>query len=423
MLTEADVLQIREERRSLAAVEEAVRVLSEPVRWVGVRRPATCGDGIRPPAAGGDALVDAAVREGRVSSFIPASGASTRLAASLTAEALARYPHIATALDALDASRLPKALLPVHAYPRGPRTALEEHLREAAALTADATGLVRVHFTVGQAEVSLFEAALAEITARLPHRYEVGLSVQSPLTDMPYLRGGQLARVEDGRLAWRPGGHGALLHNLAALAGDLVLIKNIDNVVVDRERPPIVAARRGLLATLLWVQAALRQAREEGPEAVVAWFLEVLGERVDDPALALARPIRVCGMVPNSGAPGGGPFWTDGGLQIVEGVEIDPADERSQIALRASTHFNPVDLAVSLRDLDGHPIALMDFQDTARRLRATKQVDGKPVSIVEHPGLWNGSMQHWTTLFVELPACTFAPVKTVADLESASHRP
>jgi hypothetical protein len=423
VLTEADEAQIREDGRNVSAVRAALEELSRPVRWVELRRPATLGDGIRPPVRGfGDAVAEV-VQAGRVSSFIPASGASTRLAASLDADALSRYPHIAAAFEELDASRLPKALLPVHAYPGGSRTALEEHLREAAELTGDVQGRVRMQFTVAESERPHFEAALARITAALPHHYEVGLSVQSPETDMPFVRDGRPVRDAEGRLRWRPGGHGALLYNLAALDGEYVLIKNIDNVVVDRERQAVVSARRDLLGTLLWVRTSLREARQNGASEVRRWFSENLGEEVVDVSAALARPIRVCGMVPNLGAPGGGPFWTRDGCQIVEGVEIRRDDPAQAAILGAATHFNPVDIAVCLRDLDGEPISLLAYAEPGRSLRASKSVDGQAFDVIEYPGLWNGGMSNWTTVFVDHPSHCFAPIKTIADLEASPHRP
>lgn len=423
MLTDADLVQIQQEGRSLDAVRSALDTLARPVRYVRLLRPATPGDGILASDVDLRPLAERAARQGRITSFIPASGASTRLAASLDAEALARYPHIAAALEGLDPSRLPKALVPVHDYPDGARTPLEEHLREAGLLAADGTGRIRMHFTVGEADLARFEQAVAEIAARLGLDVDVAFSVQAASTDMPFVHQGQPVRDAQGRLRFRPGGHGALFANLSAVDGDVVLVKNIDNVVVDGARGVVLDARKQLIGTLVAARDALRDARAVGPDAVRSWFRDHTGEQVDDVDAALARPLRVCGMVRNTGAPGGGPFWTEAGLQIVEGVEIDRADPGQAAILAASTHFNPVELALCLRDLDGGRIDLAPYVDATRVLRATKQVGGRSVDVIEHPGLWNGSMAGWTTLFLAMPAAIFAPIKTVADLATPAHDP
>ncbi|MCO4746515.1 MAG: DUF4301 family protein [Proteobacteria bacterium] len=423
MLTNADYTAISSQGRDPDEARHWLEVLAGPRRFCSLIRPAVVGDGLvdLPQDGSLEAYANRAAARGRVSSFVPASGAATRLASSLTPEALERLPHVASALGALDPSRLPKALVPVHDYGSSTRTALEEHLREAAALSISDQGTVRVHFTVGRDDVDRFREAAAQ-TRITGVDFQVGLSVQDPRTDTPYVRAnGEVVRAGDG-LAFRPGGHGALLSNLNALDADIVLVKNIDNVVVDRLREPVLRARRQLLGLAVSLQASLRRAREHGEEALRAWFLEHTGEQIADLDAAVARPLRVCGMVPNAGQPGGGPFWTMRGLQIVEGVEIDRGDASQAEILSASTHFNPVELVLCVRDLDGEPFDLMQFVDAERPLLADKRVGGVACRVVERPGLWNGGMSNWITVFAAVPACVFAPIKTAEDLFSEAHR-
>lgn len=423
MLTELDRKQIEASGRHPDEVERALAELARPTRFVEVLRPATLSDGIAPLDDRLMPLWAAAARAGRISHLIPASGAATRLAASLDADALRMYPHIAEALGELDPSRLPKALVPVHAYAEGARTPLEEHIREGLAMSEGAPGPVSLHFTVGEADLPRFLAHAAEIQDRLGVDLELGFSTQDPSTDVPWLGSdGGPARDRSGQLRFRPGGHGALFGNLSGLDADLVLVKNIDNVVVDRERDAVLRARRLLVGATVAARQALRDARAAGPEAVRAWFRTHCHEEIDDVDEALGRPLRVCGMVRNTGAPGGGPFWTEQGLQIVEGVEIDRADPQQQALLDASTHFNPVELVLSLRDLDGRAIELERYRDGERVLRASKTIEGASCRVLEHPGLWNGCMARWISLFVEVPLLVFAPIKTSADLAHPAHR-
>ena len=243
---------------------------------------------------------------------------------------------------------------------------------------------------------------------------------------------GELATNSAGGLLTRPGGHGALLVNLQAVNGDIVMVKNIDNIVASESRDFVVGWRRRLIGILLEVEAevhTLLRKFESGDAPIVAAQRALVlhfGNRVeaDREALitALNRPIRVAGMVLNDGQPGGGPFWVPGrGPQIVEMVQIDMDHSPTVDALHKATHFNPVEMVLSLRDYKGVPFNLTTFVDDKAVIINKKSVNGKEVVVLEHPGLWNGSMAGWNTVFVEQPRITFQPVKVLADLLGPGH--
>jgi len=346
-------------------------------------------------------------------------------------------------LEDLDFADRPKGLIPFHRTPDGVRTAFEEQLDETSQVVADRGGRGRVHFTVPPEFYDEIEQHCA--AARTPH--EVGFSVQSPSTDTVAvdLRD-QPLRDDDGRLVFRPGGHGALIGNLDALHADVVLIKNIDNVVPRERRDAVVENQHLLAGVLLERQAGAHELWRKLHDGV-----EVLDEAMDfvqswlhrtppDPVLeggpdsrrawlfdVLARPLRVCGMVRNEGEPGGGPFRVraaDGGLslQIVESSQVDHDDPEQEKHFRASTHFNPVDLVCGVKDYKGHAFSLFDFRDPSAGLISTKSKGGRSLKAQELPGLWNGGMARWNTLFVEVPLITFNPVKTVNDLLREEHQ-
>jgi hypothetical protein len=348
----------------------------------------------------------------------------------------------------LDYARLPKGLLPFHRLDGETRTAFVEHLAETAQLVG-AGHPARLHGTVSPEHRPLFERQLAEWREPLEERYgcrfEVTFSVQQPATDTLALGpDGEALRDADDRLLLRPGGHGALLANLAELEGEVVLLRNIDNVVPDRRKADNLHWDRllgGLLLELAESRRALLEQlhRHPGDPEVCrrarAYLHEDLGfdlsggEPAGEHLIALLdRPLRVCGMVVNHGEPGGGPFWVrnaDGRLsrQIVEAAQIDRSDPEQAAILAAATHFNPVDLACTLRDGRGRPYELARFVDQAAAIVTGKVQNGQPIRILERPGLWNGGMAGWHTVFVELPESTFNPVKTVFDLLRPAHQP
>lgn len=422
-----------------SAARRDVERCAEPPPPLVVDRPCTAGDGIRTlddeTVARLHVRFDAAVRAGRVSRFVPASGAATRMFRDLESgdpQALARFEAVREALPfevtgAADAlSRLatqPKALLPFHRTEAGAVTALDEQLAETAAYATDARGRARLHLTVSAEHLEAFAAAVR--ATPVAGDFDVSFSVQSPATDVVAADpGGGPFRTDAGALLFRPGGHGALIGNLAALGGDLVLLKNVDNVQPVARRGETLRWKRALGGLVVEIQDALhghvRALRADRDPAGARQFLsDVLGlPDLPDAALLgrLDRPLRVCGVVANTGEPGGGPFWArdaEGSVtpQIVEAQQLTDSD-----LLGRTTHFNPVDLACALRDADGRPYELGRFVDPDALMVSRKSHQGRALLAVERPGLWNGAMSGWNTVFVEVPQATFTPVKTVFDL-------
>lgn len=343
----------------------------------------------------------------------------------------------------------PKGQILFHLYDDQVRTAFEEHLVEAAEYACDQAGNAYLHFTASPEHLEGFRELLSRVLpiyeARFGCRYHVSFSTQDPETDIvaanedntPFLK-------EDGTMLFRPGGHGALLRNLNALDSDVAIIKNIDNVVREELLPTTVHWKRILVGELLRLREKafdyLRRLEagetdESFCQEVRAYladsFLIQLPEVEGDELVALLRhkldrPIRVCGMVKNEGEPGGGPFVIreeDGttSLQILEGAQLNPDDAGVQAAKAASTHFNPVDLVCSLRRYDGTKYDLEAFVDPKTGFISEKSYEGRVLKAQELPGLWNGSMSNWNTVFVEVPLLTFNPVKTVLDLLRKEH--
>lgn len=358
----------------------------------------------------------------------------------------------------------PKGLLLFHRYPDGPRTPFEEHLIEAAETLRDESGTCRLHFTVSPEHEPGFRYLLAAAGTRIVRqhgvRFAVSFSHQKHSTDTIAVDPeNRPFRQEDGGLLFRPGGHGALLDNLNDLGAggwDIVQIKNVDNVVPDRGKPLINRWKALLGGHLVTLQEQafryldrldrIKDAKEDDDKAgalldEVSRFLaedlsrplpEALAnagfeERRRFLLTALDRPLRVCGVVKSQGDPGGGPFWVEsptGGIspQIVETSQIDPESPEQQAILKSATHFNPVDLVCGLRDRHGKAYDLHPFVDPTTVFISSKSHEGRPLKALERPGLWNGSMAGWNTVFVEVPVATFAPVKTVLDLLRPEHQ-
>jgi hypothetical protein len=366
-----------------------------------------------------------------------------------------RYRSIAAAMLepwGLGYADRPKALIPFHAGPHGPRTAFAEHLAEAIALVRDARGVCRLHFTIPAGRRPEFAAELEKAceSFRGQAHFEVGFSEQDPATDtLAADVNGNAFRDRHGDLVLRPGGHGALLGNLARCGGDIVFVKNIDNIVPDALRAPHTAFRQAMGGLLVRLQKETRrhlEAMRAGPDiralrsaAELCRSLGTLipldltsgnglsnGKARDLLASLLDRPLRVCAMVENQGEPGGGPFWVRGAdgvlaLQIVEAPQVD-SRSRTQVDIAArSGFFNPTDMVCALLDPRGQPYDLGRFRDPEAGFITAKSKDGRPLQALELPGLWNGSMAHWNTVFVEAPATIFNPVKSVVDLLRESH--
>lgn len=352
--------------------------------------------------------------------------------------------------EGLGYGELPKGLLSFHRYSDGQRTPVEEHMVEGANYCMDRGGTVRLHFTVSPEHQARFEAHVAavrpEYEARFGCQFEISYSIQKPSTDtLAVDLDNQPFRLEDGSILFRPGGHGALLENLNELEADLLFIKNVDNVVPDRLKGETYRYKKALAGVLLSYQEKIfdyLKALEAGPTpellAEIRQFLrESLCVEFDLPATEseqvafltqkLNRPLRVCGMVKNEGEPGGGPYWVknnDGStsLQIVESAQIDQGNPEQLALMKGATHFNPVDLVCATRDRHGKSFDLLEFRDPQTGFISHKSKDGRELKAQELPGLWNGSMADWNTLFVEVPISTFNPVKTVFDLLRPQHQ-
>jgi hypothetical protein len=515
--SEADYALIR----SLGITEERVRVQLEIFRQssfqVRLNRPCTLGDGIRELDSGAVRehlhLQEKAAADGRFFSFVPASGAATRMfqvlserygpagaggaeqisqgevfgdTAASFRQCIERFEEFAFWEDlegamagdglnlntmlrtgrhqkileylltdrGLNYGDLPKGLLPFHRYPSGNRTAFEEHLVEAAHYVRDRNRECRLHFTVSSDYQARFQRLLERVRRvyenRCGIRYDVGFSPQKTSSHTIAVDGDNRPfRDERGRLLFRPAGHGALLENLNELQGDLVYLKNIDNVVPDHLKGETVHWQKLLGGYLVQLQETAHRYlhdlsdgsfQDVAPDMVIFCREQLLcrvPEMFDSwpPAQKrefligwLNRPMRVCGMVRNMGEPGGGPFWVKGrdgalSMQIVESAQVDFNSPGQRKIWEAATHFNPVNLVCAVRDYEGKPFDLEDFSDPQAVFITRKSQQGKEFKALELPGLWNGSMSEWITVFVEVPMITFNPVKSIKDLLRTEHQP
>lgn len=480
--------------------------------WLDIVAAATPGRGIEVLSekrqAEAAAYADTATVAGKCK-FVPASGAASRMfkdifagqenANDATRRLAAELPKFAfydesifgsEPFSATEAARKllseaglaygskPKGVLKFHRYPQETRTALAEHFVEGQAYMRNADGSVNLTVTISPEHKALFEAAVAEIKdeyeKRYNVRYNISFTYQDKETDTvavdmqnkPFLK-------DDGTVLFRPAGHGALIYNLNQVDAELVSIKNIDNVCVERMQPETYLWKKVLMGRALELRDriygyiyALDQiaSTEVIPLGYTPVLAANLGPQVDvwasdevqalcneietflyeelciempearsckDRATALMeklnRPIRVCGMVKNEGEPGGGPFIVrakDGStsLQILEGAQINPDDPHAMAALKSATHFNPVDLVCIIKDSEGKKFDLLQHVDEETGFISSKSYQGRELKALELPGLWNGSMSDWNTLFVEVPVETFNPVKVVLDLLRPAHQ-
>ena len=509
-LTQSDLLALEEHGLSTTHLEEQLQHLRRGIPPLNLIRPCHIGDGIKQFSENERQdyrqLFQVAQANGRISKFLPASGAATRMFKDLLQfvddesspidashhhnlpetisyaweqrsllpfiDDLQRYvedsgmiienqgdsKHIAQIFrmllhtPGLGYANLPKALLPFHQYADGPRTALEEHVREAIIYRQQAGETIRIHLTVSaqfEAHVRTHIDSIQKNVALNSENIELTVSIQKPSTDTVALSADQeLFRNAQGQIIFRPGGHGALLENFNDYQGDIVCISNIDNVVPDHLKSEIVEWRMALGGYLLTLQEKifhhLRKLETEQAanlEAIEIFIRDHLHDelppsyaqmdvlaRANELRRFLNRPLRVCGVVLNTGEAGGGPFWVqhaNGALsrQIVEQSQADPQSERQQQLFTLATHFNPVDLVCGVRDHQGHPFDLLKFRDPNTGFITEKTYQGHPLKALEWPGLWNGGMADWITLFVEVPRSTFNPVKTFLDWLNPSHQP
>ncbi len=475
--TEQDLQQIKAHGLTPETVELQIENFKRGFPFLKVVKAASPEDGIvvltDEAAAAAAKRYEAEAPELRIEKFVPASGAATRMFKELfefvneqkrgkgidtlldQIEKFAFWPELKELLpaDATDEQKVsaivkeglnygakPKGLVTFHAYAEGNRKAVEEHLVEGA-LYASSKGVAKIHFTVSEEHMAGFKALLEQklplYEERFGLKYDISFSVQKPSTDTVAVNpDNTLFRTDEGKLLFRPAGHGALIENLNDIDADVIFIKNIDNVTTDERKGDTVTYKKALAGMLLELQSLtfdflgeLREGKADLEE--VAAFIEdrlctKLPANYDCALLEkiLDRPIRLCGMVRNEGEPGGGPFWIENpdgtqSLQIAESSQISPED---MPLMKGATHFNPVDLVCGVKRADGTKFDLRLFTDPETGFISSKSAGGRELRAQELPGLWNGAMAKWNTIFVDVPISTFSPVKVVQDLLRPQHQ-
>lgn len=355
--------------------------------------------------------------------------------------------------EGLGYGNLPKGLLKFHRYEDGSRTPVEEHFVEGAQYGVGKNNTVRLHFTVSAEHQQKFEEKVADIRPKMESRFgvqfEVGFSQQKKATDTIAVDMDNAPFIEEnGEILFRPAGHGALLENLNDIGADLIFVKNIDNVVPDRLKGATETYKKAIGGILLDAQqrvfSVLEKLESGADEELIKEseeiYTQILDAKIPDfyhqlnlPEKAaylkkkLNRPIRVCGMVENTGEPGGGPFWVkdaDGSLslQIGETAQLNLEDPDQKAIFQSSSYFNPTDLVCGVKDYKGNKFNLLDYRDPKTGFITQKSKNGRNLKAQELPGLWNGSMSDWNSIFVEVPLITFNPVKTINDLLREVHQ-
>lgn len=355
--------------------------------------------------------------------------------------------------DGINYGQKPKGVLSFHQNTKSVISAFEEHLIEGVLYAKSPENRVKIHFTISAEHEDMFKNLVLEKVPDLENKYgvkfDISFSQQKSSSDMVAVDlDNELFRNDDGSLLFRPGGHGALIENLNDLDADIIFIKNIDNVVPSKLIDVTVRYKKALAGLLLSLQERIfdyldilesTDVKEETIQEIEDFIKQRLCvqpvhyEKMDAGVCIkclreiLNRPIRICGMVKNEGEPGGGPFWvkqnnSNVDLQIVESSQINPDDKQQMEILKSSTHFNPVDLICATKNYQGAKFDLLKFRDPNTGFISIKSKDGKDLKAQELPGLWNGAMAHWNTIFVEVPILTFNPVKTVNDLLRPEHQ-
>jgi hypothetical protein len=353
----------------------------------------------------------------------------------------------------LNYAATPKALLKFHQYGAESRSALEEHLIEGKEYARNREGIVRIHFTLSgefEAVVKDYLYHILDQYEKEDTRYDITFSIQKTSTQtLAVDRKNKPLRDRRGNLIFRPGGHGALIENLNELKEDIIFIKNIDNVVPDRLKKETVIYKKALAGYLIELQNQIFQyLKQLAAKKISATLLKEIiqfcqtnlyfifppgfaawnkAEKAKHLFEKLNRPIRICGMVKNLGEPGGGPFWIQDqsnqiSMQIIEKSQIDKKSAEQVRMLSEASHFNPVDLVCGVRNFQGNKFDLQKYIDPDTYFISGKSLEGKPIKALELPGLWNGAMARWISLFVEIPIITFNPVKTINDLLRSEHQ-
>ena len=505
MFSKEDILQIQQKGMREAQIEAQLECFRKGFDFLKLKGAAAVGDGIVAPSEDeAEAYIkawnDYKAEGHNITKFVPASGAASRMFKNMFEfldadyevpttdfeKAFFAHIHYFAFFDALNDAcflnegkgvdalieegeykavvanmlgeeglnygQLPKGLLQFHSYDDCAKTPVEEHLTEAA-LYASSRGEAEVHFTVSSEHRKLFEELIERVVPEAQQKfkitYKVSLSEQKPSTDTIAVNMDNTPfRTSDGKLLFRPGGHGALIENLNDLKSDIVFIKNIDNVVPDRLKGDTVFWKQVIAGVLVDAQKKVfgylrlldsGKFSHDDLEDIIRFVRHTLCcdvpnlKNMEDTELhvflknKLNRPIRVCGVVKNVGEPGGGPFLAynpDGSisLQILESSQIDKNNAEYMKMFTQGTHFNPVDLVCAIRNYKGEKFNLPDFVDPATGFISYKSKDGKELKALELPGLWNGAMSDWNTIMVEVPLTTFNPVKTVNDLLRPQHQ-
>ncbi len=486
MFSEHDLEQMKSKGIGEETVLSQIENFRNGFPFLAIDRPVTVGDGILrldPDRIAALCCLHESLTRGKsVIKFVPASGAATRMFKDLyeyidgkpnaaaervcdNIDEMAFYDSlretgadmtdrraVAEAIvgdEGLGYGRLPKGLLLFHRYDDGAATPFEEHLAEGA-LYARSGDSVSIHFTVSPEHRAEFEKLAARVVPEYSKRYGVAYDItyseQMPSTDtIAVAEDFTPFRQSDGTLLFRPAGHGALIANLDKLPCDIIFIKTVDNVVHRSLIDDTIKYKKLLAALLVELQnkifALLHRFDTECHRSLIdetvrfvekemMYTLPASFPSLDDDSKCTAlreildRPVRVCGMVRNEGEPGGGPFWVRGAdgscsLQIAESSQISPEDKPLMLK---STHFNPVDLVCGVKDYKGRKFDLRRFVDPKTGFISKKSKEGRDLLAQELPGLWNGAMADWTTIFVEVPISTFNPVKTVTDLLRPTHQ-
>ena len=468
----ADINQIMAHGLTPDQITEQLQNFKTGFPYSDIVSAATLNNGVTPsPDTHYAEIYDTHKNKYTITKFVPASGAATRMFQALfeylsngtmndttktvldNLEHFAFYEDLKQTLPAnatntdiiahlvtecgLNYGQLPKALLKFHKYPDGNRTALAEHLAEGAQY-AESNGTVNIHFTVSAEHQTGFDAALTQLVPEYESKfgvtYNITTSHQHPETDTIAVNPDNTPfRTGDGKLLFRPAGHGALIANLNEIHSDIIFIKNIDNVCPEHARADTILHKKLLAGVAIETQQKIFSyltALDNGTaniDEIRKFITSKLGIRITpdtDIHTILNRPLRVCGIIKNTGEPGGGPFWVrnnDGttSLQIVEPAQIAP-DKIS--ILHDGEFFSPTDLVCMPYDYNGNKFNLLNYIDKTTGFISNKSSNGRPLRAMERPGLWNGAMAHWNTLFIETPLSTFTPAKVVTDLIKPSHK-
>jgi len=492
-LTKRDLDKMKAYGISQAEVKRQLDLLKTGITYLEVVAPATPERGMKVLSAEDQKAAEAAFdgTKRRVMKFVPASGGASRMFKDIfNAETdLEAHKKIAgtpgqkfidnlqrfafynpklfegkTPLEqlratlhkpGLDYGEMPKGQVLFHKYETGSRTAFEEHLVEGA-LYCNQNGVVRMMYTVAPEFLNSFKDLMAKVKPAYERKYGVTYQIdftlqKSSTNTLALAEDGKPFRKDNGELLFRPGGHGSLIGNLSDAKADVIILKNIDNVVKESLVSDTVRWKK-IVAGVLEQEAVAVAGylnrldvcltpgmQHEDTLALCKEIINFMSTEfcVDVPNVSLDllplylhekldRPVRVCGMVKNQGEPGGGPFIVrdaDGStsLQILESVQLNPNDPKTAKLMASSTHFNPVDLACLITDYKGKKFKLAKYVDPQAGFISSKSFQGRPLTALERPGLWNGAMSNWNTVFVEVPLSTFNPVKTVLDLLRPEH--